>query len=186
MSPVEFNEQIDILKQVFGEKSYTPARTAVLFDYVKDCDAKPFAYTVKQWLGDAKTAPLGEQFRDFSRKYRLNNPTKPHDLGHGKAPQCMDCHDTGWVSLLMKEELIPHAEAYNYPTQCSALCVCRTGHSIKNRIEQVSEIRDAARSQLNAMHRAWYDIINRWERPFFKNMPWEEYQKQLDQIGKAV
>ncbi len=181
MTPVEFNDQIGKLKQVFGEKSYTPERTTVLFEYVKNCEARAFEYVVKEWIGDAKTAPLGDAFRDFARKHHSSSQnTRKSGEAFGKKPNCIDCHDKGWITLLMKPGLVSHADAYGYPVQCAVICTCSAGQSVKVKIESTKEISDVARRQFNSSHRQWYDVENRWEQPTFLGMTYEEFRKRRE------
>lgn len=181
MTPIEFHEQLEKLKQVFGEKSYTPERSTILFEYVKQCDARAFAYTVKQWIGDAKTAPLGEHFRDFARKFNSTNLNLKDPYA---VPQCLDCSDTGWLTLQMRPELVQIGQQLGYSERLAILCTCRTGNVIKAKIEATNEIRDCAK-QINSSYRQWYEIQNRWEkRTYGGGKSWEQFvSEKLEAIG---
>lgn len=183
MTPMEFSEIIEKLENQW-RGAYSEVRKTVLFRIVKDCDARAFNYAAENWIAESKSAPLGDSFREFARKFHQGNSRK-HKT-YGERPDCVDCSDKGWLTLVMKRELQHLAESNELAIHCMAICFCHSGAAVKAKLESSPENRECAKVVFTPSHRYWYNIENQWEQPTFKGLTWEQYKQQRDNAATVI
>jgi hypothetical protein len=185
MTPIEFNEQIEILKSVFNEAVYRPARVNSLFEIVKDCEARSFRNAVDQWVAD-KSAPLGEAFKEFARKHHIGNAMLVKDRDPSIEPSCKECCDMGRVALEIHDHLKQFAPDYGMPDICAAFCHCKAGLAVRRKVERSDELRSVANRVLSPRLREWYRVTSSWIPQQFVGKSWAEHRKTKDQIEQIA
>lgn len=174
MNDYTFRLGMKRLMEVYGEKNYTGPRAEQLWEIVKNCNEISFSNWIDQVISDSRYAPLGEQFREFARKDRRTFQDKNAFSSLDKTPNCPQCWDRGLVLLSMKPELVKFATDYFYPLSCTAICDCAKGLFLKTLLENEKDSKDIAKHVLKPIHFEWYHITNRWTKPTYAGVSWEE------------
>lgn len=70
MTPQDFQTQMSRLTETFGKTPYGTERVKLLWNEVKDFDARWFERLVSRFIGDCRQAPLLSEFREAASRER--------------------------------------------------------------------------------------------------------------------
>lgn len=94
----EFGEQMDRLKNVYGDKAYPKERIELIWKNVGSLSALSFSRVVDDLISSFRNAPMAQEFSEALSKERERtaaNVIRP-DIPAWNAPaRCWSCKDTG-------------------------------------------------------------------------------------------
>jgi hypothetical protein len=99
MNYQEFNHQLDRLRDVYGDKSYSDQRTKLLWARINDLSAAWFACLVDGFIETSRQSPMISDFKDAvsNERNRLYKKKKESSfVDENKNYDCNSCGDSGF------------------------------------------------------------------------------------------
>lgn len=112
MTRAEFAHELDRLYRTYGEKSYPPERTQVIWNKLQSLDASQFTDIVSDLIGECHLPPMLSKFEEAAKKYFAKHPEKGEAEVRAWAESsqhCALCNKSGVVQATKEGVRIPFA-----------------------------------------------------------------------------